>query len=455
MEVRKQLSALELWEKDLRDTIVINEAQRNTLNKMSSEIQNLVTEHCVLLAAVRTWTKDFINVCHMNQSDLLHLIEQHNERTHSLLSTFLQQLDVIVKQGSNDLNDALQTCQQDDGNCSSELKTNIHTCFMSWKLNIDKLIDSWVKNIPSCFNQNILQNLLTCTRNDLTGVHNTCQANVNNICNTWHTGLQNEFSELNHQLQQVGQSTGDQLGLARKLHEKLKTFPSVSESQIKAFFDSKETDLKKFKKRHILTEPQWSLMFPFQGSIDLETFDITLSSALLRNICSVYPPELGWSDKILDTDHSVGADLMRLKQYRNDYVGHISHLALPNSDFEQIWGILETMLHRLSMPLGNDFGQDIKKKIIKLRTCPFDDHANIKVQHELLNWYKSDSGQLPEKLENIYQLQEEMHYKLSHTIGVMRSELQDLKIEIGCMKEGSICHCILLKIVHNLIFLIY
>ncbi|KAL3853730.1 hypothetical protein ACJMK2_017247 [Sinanodonta woodiana] len=429
-EIRKQLSSLELWEKDLRDTVVTNEVQRNTLNKMSSEIQNLVTEHCLLLTAVRTWTKDFINVCHTNQSDLLHLIEQHNERTHSLLSTFLRKLDVIVKQGSDDLKDALQTCQQDDGNSSSELKTNIHKCFISWKLNIDKLIDPWT----------ILQHLLTCTRNDLQGVQNTCQVNVNNICSTWHTDLQNELAELNHQLQQVGQSKGDQLDLARKLHEKLEAFPSVYERHIKAFFDSKETDLKKLKKRHILTEPQWSLMFPSQGSIDLEAFDITLSSALLRNICSVYPPELGWSGKILDTDHSVGADLMRLKHYRNNYVGHISDLALPNSDFKEIWGILETVLHRLSMHLGNAFWQNIKQKIIELRTCPFDDHANIKLQLELLDWYKSDSGQLPEKLENLFQFLEEKLHNISNQNVVILSELQHLTTQIRNINKGNICH---------------
>ncbi|KAK3593035.1 hypothetical protein CHS0354_005400 [Potamilus streckersoni] len=438
MEIKKQLSTLESWKIDLQDVISKNPAQQHTLGKFLDEIQELAKEHSLLFTTVRNWTKDYIHQCHMNQVDLLHWIEKHNERTSSLLLTFLQTLDLIIQQGSEDLKDALKTCQKDEGNSFSELKTSLQTIFISWQSVIDNLIGSWATNIPNCLNQTLLQDLLTDMRNNILYVHKTCQVDVNDICTTWHKNLQKELAELNHQLQQVGESTGDLQNLARKWHGELKAFPSVSELQIKEFFLSKKTDLQNLRKCQTITERQWSLMFPSQGSINLQIFDITLSSALLRNIVPIFPPELGWSGEILDSDHSMGADLMRLKNIRNDYVGHISHLALSNSNFEKIWAILETILHRLSMSLGIGFWQEIQQTIMELETRSFDAHEEMKLQHELLNCFKSDSGQMQEKLESFWHAQEEQLQNLSDQNVVLLSETQHLNTKIGNMSEEII-----------------
>ena len=73
------------------------------------------------------------------------------------------------------------------------------------------------------------------------------------------------------------------------------------------------------------TKPQWDCLYPSAGTYGKSTdFDITLLFRLLRTICGLTPPVMGWDCFPLNTDHSFGADLARIKYYRNSIHGHVN-----------------------------------------------------------------------------------------------------------------------------------
>ncbi|KAK3594735.1 hypothetical protein CHS0354_014160 [Potamilus streckersoni] len=434
MKLRRQLFFLERWEKDLQDTLSNNTALQVTLSKWSNEIKELVMEHSSMLAIVRNWTKDFIDLCHVNQLDLFHLIEEHNKRTQSLWLAFRQDL--------RDPANALSTCQQNEQSSFYTLKRSLNTFFISWQPKIDELIDPWLENIPKCLNQKILNSLLTDVKKGLPTVHKDCQVKINDIGETWHKYVQQKLTKWNKKLQRVGKSPVDLQDLGRKWHDRCMVFPSVSDIQIIDFISSKSADLKKLEKSHALTAPQKSLLNPPQGVFNIQAFDITLVSSLLRNICIALQPEFDSSDKLLESDLSLSADLMRLTRIRNNNFGHISHPALNTSEFELIWAELEAILCRLSMLLGDEFCHEVQQKITEIKTCSFDARMEIKLQLDFLNWYKSNlllfDKATEEKFESCLASLQTLNKKvqdLPQQQVILMSEIQDIKTMIQAMSQ--------------------
>ncbi|KAL3863242.1 hypothetical protein ACJMK2_005007 [Sinanodonta woodiana] len=433
LPMKQQLSALGRWEIDLQGVVCNNTTQQDTLSKWSNEIQNLVTEHSSMLTYVRNWTKEFILLCYVNQLDLLNLIEGHNTNTGTLLSTFKQDL--------GDPANALNSCHQNEQSSFRTKQITIQTFITSWLPKLDKLIDSWALNIPGCLNQKVLQSLLIDVKMSLPRVHNIVQVNLNDFGKEWHNRLQKKLPEWSLQLKNVGGLTSDLQDLTRKWCEELMHFPSVSDLLIQNFFHSKNLDLRRLKAQKCLTEPQWSLMFPSQGNINLQLFDTTLLCILLRNVCSVCPPEFGWKGKVLDTDLYMGADLMRMRNYRNDYIGHTAHAVLTASDFEKNWSVLEVILNRLSKPLGDEIQEEVKQQITELKTCSFDPRLEIKIQLELINWYKSDLRDLDQAQQENYlghiQTLIEKVQDLPQQYADLMSEIQDMKSMIQDLRKGN------------------
>ena len=72
---------------------------------------------------------------------------------------------------------------------------------------------------------------------------------------------------------------------------------------------------KKLLKAAKLTKPQWDCLYPSPGMFGKSTdYDITLLFRLLRTICDLTPPVMGWDCFPLNTDHSFGADLVRMSR---------------------------------------------------------------------------------------------------------------------------------------------
>ena len=88
-----------------------------------------------------------------------------------------------------------------------------------------------------------------------------------------------------------------------------------------------------------LTKPQWDCLYPSPGTYGKSAdFDVTLLFRLLRTICSLIPPSTGWDALPASTDHSLAADLARIKYYRNSVYGHVDqHMEIRDDEFPSLW----------------------------------------------------------------------------------------------------------------------
>ncbi|VDI02299.1 Hypothetical predicted protein [Mytilus galloprovincialis] len=113
--------------------------------------------------------------------------------------------------------------------------------------------------------------------------------------------------------------------------------------------------LESLKKRNILTQIQWDLMFPKSGTTSSSTFDLTLMISLIRHLTPIPVGDI----LPLTTDISEGADLSRLKYYRNQ-ISHSDTGTLSETDFHQWWTDISEAIQRLSKDRFKQTCNDLK-----------------------------------------------------------------------------------------------
>ncbi|KAL9959126.1 hypothetical protein ACROYT_G036214 [Oculina patagonica] len=148
---------------------------------------------------------------------------------------------------------------------------------------------------------------------------------------------------------------------------------------------------KKKLKAAKLTKPQWDCLYPSPGvygkSGDL---DVTLLFRLLRAICNLIPPATGWDTLPASTDHSLAADLARIKYYRNAVYGHVSQkMEITNDEFPQLWQEISDALIRLAAQISLAKKHEWQEAIDNFLKDPLtaEDERNVK---ELHAWYTND-----------------------------------------------------------------
>ncbi|XP_046858506.1 uncharacterized protein LOC124451950 [Xenia sp. Carnegie-2017] len=97
----------------------------------------------------------------------------------------------------------------------------------------------------------------------------------------------------------------------------------------------------KFK---VIKNEQWDLLYPSIGDPDIENFDITLLTVLLRNICNLKSPTGGWNKLPSSSDTSISANIARIKFYRNKVYSHITTTSVDDSEFEYLWNEISKAL---------------------------------------------------------------------------------------------------------------
>ena len=103
--------------------------------------------------------------------------------------------------------------------------------------------------------------------------------------------------------------------------------------------------LSKLKRENIIKQNQWDKLYPpHPNKPNINDFDITLLSVLLRNICRLSPPSTGWDKRPSISDHSKEADIVRIK-----FFGHIPHSAVSEADFKALWAEISSPLVRLEI----------------------------------------------------------------------------------------------------------
>ncbi|XP_073231127.1 uncharacterized protein [Porites lutea] len=140
-----------------------------------------------------------------------------------------------------------------------------------------------------------------------------------------------------------------------------------------------------------LTMPQWHSLCPSPGMYGKSAdFDVTLLFRLLRTICSLTPPTTGWDALPVSTDHSLTADIARVKYYRNSVYGHVNQgMEIRDNEFKTLWQEISEALVRIAGQISSTRKIAWQGAIAKYLTDPLTTEDERNVQ-ELEAWYKSD-----------------------------------------------------------------
>ena len=168
------------------------------------------------------------------------------------------------------------------------------------------------------------------------------------------------------------------------------------------------------------------LLFPPSGNPpDSKTFDITLLTVLLRNICGLHPPATGWNTMPPDTDNSPAANITRIKLLRNEVYAHVSSTEIDNATFENLWQKVSKALVDLKVPI---------KEIDDLKTCALAPEEEICMQ-TLKEWYLKDENcknlivGLKEQHSESDLRQQDNYNKLASSLQHITEEIQQIRTE--------------------------
>ncbi|KAL9959074.1 hypothetical protein ACROYT_G036155 [Oculina patagonica] len=141
-----------------------------------------------------------------------------------------------------------------------------------------------------------------------------------------------------------------------------------------------------------LTKPQWDCLYPSPGVYGKsEDCDVTLLFKLLRTICNLTPPTMGWDALPTTTDHSLAADLARIKNYRNSVYGHVNqNMELTDDKFPSLWQNITEALASIAGQISPTKKHEWQKAIDNFLKDPLtaEDERNVQ---ELLKWYENDT----------------------------------------------------------------
>ena len=175
-----------------------------------------------------------------------------------------------------------------------------------------------------------------------------------------------------------------------------------------------KTQLHRLKRIRVLSQTEWDYLYNSSGpgmhgkSAD---FDISLLCKLLRAICSLTPPITGWDNLPNSTDHSLGADLVRIRIYHNTIYGHNHSMEITNADFEKLWMEISEALLRIAGNISSVKRDEWKKSIETFFHEPLTPDAKECVG-ELRQWYLMDIDTIENVNEKMKRMQlEQMRIK--------------------------------------------
>ena len=156
------------------------------------------------------------------------------------------------------------------------------------------------------------------------------------------------------------------------------------------------TTITKLHRQRVLFKKQYDLLI--EDPPDPEKFDISLLAFILRNLCNVPAPSNGWSEEPDPTDHSLGADIVRLRDMRNTIYAHIPNTRVTNTEFEKIWTDLKAVIVSLSKHGSTSLQQNIAESIDDVKSEDLDTHSTqmAVMLEDLRHWQQQD-----EKFEEI------------------------------------------------------
>ncbi len=136
---------------------------------------------------------------------------------------------------------------------------------------------------------------------------------------------------------------------------------------------------------------QRALVYPTSGVCgESKDFDISLLSKLLKTICPLPPPPLtGWNGLPNTSDLSLSADIVRIREYRNDIVHKYINMEISDDEFSTLWNEIKKALLRIAGFLNPDSRRKWQKAIDELLNDPLTPEAESNAK-ELHEWYLKD-----------------------------------------------------------------
>ena len=199
-----------------------------------------------------------------------------------------------------------------------------------------------------------------------------------------------------------------------------------------------KTQLQTLRRNRVLTHPEWNCLYNPSGpgtygkSTD---FDISLLCKLLREICSLTPPATGWDILPNSTDHSLEADLARIKFYRNNIYGHNHSMEITNADFEKLWMEIRKALLRIASSISSAKRDEWKKSIEKFFLEPLTPDAEECVD-ELRLWHKKDM-ETKDEIEKLRITQELIQKQLQQMQIERKERDMEILIVLNSLKESG------------------
>ena len=173
-----------------------------------------------------------------------------------------------------------------------------------------------------------------------------------------------------------------------------------------------------------LTQPQWKCLYPSTRAYGKSAeFDVTLLFRLLSTICNLPPPATGWKAPPASTDHSLAADLLRIKDYRNSVYGHVNQaMEITDDEFKPLWQGITKVLVRIAGHISlakKQEWQSAADAFLK-DSLTTEDEWNVQ---ELRKWYINDTD-VTESVEKLKTLTQEGMERLETRVECVQKELE-------------------------------
>ncbi|XP_071122328.1 uncharacterized protein [Mytilus edulis] len=203
-----------------------------------------------------------------------------------------------------------------------------------------------------------------------------------------------------------------------------RTFPPT---YLPSTLNTNYNTLDNLKFRRVLNQAQWNLLFPTNGVPDSTTFDVTLMICLIRNLTSIIKPINGFDKLPLPVETTPGADLARIKWYRNQLAHHDSN-KIATADFNTAWSNISDAVSRLGGHPMNQECQELKVKIL--------DQSNQEIMLEIKQLQKEmEEYRRPIPLNIRGQIKEELEIWAEDD--KMFIETNGAKSVLKCIKENG------------------
>ena len=170
--------------------------------------------------------------------------------------------------------------------------------------------------------------------------------------------------------------------------------------------------LQTLRRNRVLTYPEWECLYnPSSGAYGMSTdFDISLLCKLFREICNLPSPITGWDTLPSSTNHSLEADLVRIRIYRNEIYGHNYSMEITDVDFKKLWEKISEALLRIAGGISSAKKDEWKKSIESFFHDPLSPDAQENVI-QLRLWYRKEI-ETKDKVEELAEEVKQMKIKL-------------------------------------------